>query len=51
MNVAFQMVKEVRELNLQSAETIMKMSQDFRCRNEEARARQMKEYSPLIDNL
>ena len=51
MAAACQMVKEVRDLNLQSAETIIKMSQDFRCRNEDAKARQKEEYSPLIDNL
>lgn len=45
------MVKELRDFNLQSAETIIKMSQDFRCKNEDAKTRQIEEYSPLIENL
>jgi hypothetical protein len=44
-------VRLLREINLEEAEAIIKMHQEYHCTNSEMRSRQLSEFATLIDQL
>lgn len=44
-------VRLLREVNLDEAETIIKMYQEYHCKDSEMRSKQLKEFAMLIDML